>query len=66
MLSIRSQDYVVAVLVSIFISKTHKHFGSATCALRMTHNMYICIYEPMLPALYHSTLVPGQKTVLNR
>jgi len=43
MLSIRSQDYVVTVLVSIFISKTHKHFGSATCALRMTHNMYICI-----------------------
>jgi len=33
MLSIHSPDYVFTHLVSIFISKTHSHFWSATSVL---------------------------------
>ena len=42
MFSIYSPEYVCMVLVSIFISKTHNHFWSATGALRIVRTMYIC------------------------
>jgi len=33
MLSVQSPDYVLTVLVSIFISKTHNHFWSSISTL---------------------------------